>query len=208
MSLFLLGALAGLGVAMPLGGIGVLLIREGVVSGFRIAAAGAIAVATVDALYCAVAVTLRLLAESWIDALGAAPALVSGMVLVTLGIAGLARARDTASPADASHPRSPSGAFVRFASLTAINPATLLYFLALATTLTSSFRLEGTSAAFVAGVGVASVAWQLGLAGAGALLARRARSSGQRMISAAGSAIVLVLGVGAVAAAALNSVGN
>ncbi|SFN42642.1 LysE family transporter [Mycetocola miduiensis] len=208
MSLFLIGTLAGLGVAMPLGAIGVLLIREGIVSGFRIAAVGAIAVATVDAAYCAVAVTLGFLAESWIDALGAAPALVSGVVLVALGSAGLARARDAATPTDASSPRSSIGVFARFAGLTAINPATLLYFLALAATLTSTFRLEGSSAAFVAGVGVASMGWQLGLAGTGALLARRLRPSGQRMLSTAGSAMVLALGIAALVAAAVHHAGT
>ncbi|KGM15252.1 hypothetical protein N867_10520, partial [Actinotalea fermentans ATCC 43279 = JCM 9966 = DSM 3133] len=51
-----LGALVGLGVAMPLGAIGVLLLQTGVRRGFRVAAAGGLGVATVDLVYAVVAV--------------------------------------------------------------------------------------------------------------------------------------------------------
>ena len=49
------GMLAGLGVALPLGAISVLLLGEGVTRGFRAGAPAALAVGTVDTLYCAVA---------------------------------------------------------------------------------------------------------------------------------------------------------
>lgn len=209
MSLFLIGALAGLGVAMPLGAIGVLLIREGVVAGFRRAAAGAVAVGLIDTAYCVLAVTAGALAQSWIEQLGAIPALVSGMILVALGIAGLIRAdRAPTTPPGAVRARSSIGLFVRFAGLTAVNPATLLYFVALAATLNSSLGLDGSTVAFVAGVGIASVGWQLGLVGVGAVLGRRLQPSGQRRLSMLGSGIVLALGVAALAAAAVKVVAN
>lgn len=202
MSLFFLGALAGLGVALPLGAIGVLLIREGVVSGFRSAAAGAGAVGLVDTAYCVVAVTLGALAEAWIERLGPAPALVSGVVLVALGASGLRRAAEPEPSRPSPVARSGRGVFVRFAGLTAINPVTLLYFVALAATLTSS-RLDG-GVAFVAGVAVASTGWQLGLAAVGAFLGGRLRPSGRRRLGVIGSAVVLALGVVALAAGAVR----
>ncbi|MET4637883.1 LysE family transporter [Mycetocola sp. 2940] len=209
MSLFLIGALAGLGVAMPLGAIGVLIIREGVVAGFRSAAAGAIAVGLVDTAYCVLAVTAGALAQSWIDQLGAVPALISGVILVGLGVVGLSRVNRTATTASgAARARSSIGVFVRFAGLTAINPATLLYFLALAATLNSSLPLGGSIVPFVAGVSIASVGWQLGLVGVGAALGGRLQPSGQRRLSILGSGIVLALGVAALASAAVQAGGN
>ncbi|NKY40114.1 hypothetical protein HGA02_11395, partial [Cellulomonas septica] len=50
-SALLLGALAGLAVAVPVGPIGVLLLREGVVHGTRVAIGAGLGVATVDLLY-------------------------------------------------------------------------------------------------------------------------------------------------------------
>ena len=46
------GCAAGLGVAMPLGAIGVLILREGMLRGYRSGLAAATGVATVDTLYC------------------------------------------------------------------------------------------------------------------------------------------------------------
>src|SRR4051794_41928451 len=50
------GALAGLGVALPLGAIGVLLLQEGITGGWRPAFAAGTGVALVDGAYAALAV--------------------------------------------------------------------------------------------------------------------------------------------------------
>lgn len=205
--MFILGALAGLGVAMPLGAIGVLLLREGVVAGFRVAAAGAAAVGLVDTAYCILAVTIGSMAAPWIGSLAPAPQVVAGVVLVGLGVAGIVR---TGTPASATAPdraRSSIGVFARFAALTVINPATLLYFVALTAALHSA-EPGGGRAVFVAGVGVASILWQLGLAGVGAVLGGRLRPAGQRAVSVTGSVIVLILGVVALGVAATSLVGS
>lgn len=55
-SALVLGALAGFAVAVPVGPIGVLLLREGVVHGTRVAIGAGLGVATVDLLYATVAV--------------------------------------------------------------------------------------------------------------------------------------------------------
>ena len=196
MSLFLVGALAGLGVAMPMGAIGVLLVKEGVGAGFRVAAAGAVAVALVDTAYCVLAVTVGAVAAPWIESLGAAPTIIAGLVLVALGAAGL-RKSGIAAPSVSDTPVAPSvgGVFARFAGLTAINPATLLYFAALTAALNASLRPDGSLAAFVVGVAVASGLWQLGLVGVGAVLGGRLTGTGQRALSVGGSAVVLAMGL-------------
>lgn len=204
MSLFVLGALAGLGVAMPLGAIGVLLVREGVLAGFRIAAAGAVAVGLVDTAYCVLAVTVGSIAAPWIGSLGSAPQFIAGLVLIGLGASGLLRSRTaTTIPGPSDATRSAVGAFVRFAALTAINPATLLYFVALTAALNSVGAGRG-STAFVVGVGVASVLWQLALVGIGAVVGGRLSPAGQRLLGVAGSVIVLALGVVALGLAATS----
>ena len=198
MSLFLVGALAGLGVAMPLGAIGVLLVREGMRAGFRIAAAGALAVALVDTAYCVLAVTVGAVAAPWIESLGTAPTIVAGLVLIVLGALGL-RKPGTATPSASDEPaaRAVGGVFARFAALTAINPATLLYFAALTAALNASPRPDGGLAPFVVGVAVASGLWQVGLAGVGAAVGSRLSGTGQRVLSVGGSAVVLALGLSA-----------
>ena len=55
---FVAGLAAGLGIALPLGAIGVLILREGVERGIRMAAVAAFAVATVDFAYALVAVVV------------------------------------------------------------------------------------------------------------------------------------------------------
>ena len=55
---FAAGLAAGLGIALPLGAIGVLIVREGVERGIRAAGVAALAVATVDFGYALVAVVV------------------------------------------------------------------------------------------------------------------------------------------------------
>ena len=57
-SALLLGVLAGLSVAMPVGPVGVLLLRTGLVDGVRVAVAAACGIATVDLAYAVVAVAV------------------------------------------------------------------------------------------------------------------------------------------------------
>ena len=83
------GALAGLGVAMPLGAIGVLVVQEGITGGWRPAAAAGTGVAVVDGLYATVAVAAGAAVtgaltgrERWVQLAGA-------VVLVAVVVRGL-----------------------------------------------------------------------------------------------------------------------
>ncbi|PXA65774.1 LysE family transporter [Cryobacterium arcticum] len=193
------GLLAGWGVAVPLGAIGLLVVRKALVGGFRAGAAAALAVALVDGAYCAVAVTLGAVVSPVIRSWGAAPQVVAGLVLIILGVHGLTRP----SPGPAGDPgperrASPVRIFLTFLGLTALNPATLLYFGALTAALPSELGVDRAPAMFVAGVVVASLAWQLGLAVLGAVGAGRIGARGQAVLSASGYGLVVGLGVAAV----------
>jgi arginine exporter protein ArgO len=82
---FLAGLLAGLGVAVPLGAVGVLLVQEGVTRGWRPAAAGATGVALVDGAYALVAVVAGTAISSALAGRERAIQVVGAVVLLAVG---------------------------------------------------------------------------------------------------------------------------
>jgi len=191
------GALAGLGVAMPLGAIGVLLLGEGISRGFRRGAPAAVAVGVIDTLYSAAAVLFGAVAAPVIGGWGSWPAVIGGGVLV--GIATLGLWRLAARPAADGPAPEPAGSgwqrFVLFLGLTAVNPATLVYFAAITVGLTGRLGTTATASAFVIGVGLASVSWQLVVVGTGAILRHRITERARRLSVLAGNLVVAGLGV-------------
>lgn len=171
----LAGAGAGLGVAMPLGAIGVLLIHEGMRS-WRPAVAAACAVALIDVAYAATAVAIGpVIATVLSTGVQAWIRLASAVVLVAMAAHGLLSRRRRTHQAVPVRPADNTAgirqAFVRFGLLTLINPLTALYFLAVAT---GNGGQQGTArVVFIAGVFSASLLWQLLLVSAGRLAGLR-----------------------------------
>ncbi|MBX0299348.1 LysE family transporter [Cryobacterium sp. 1639] len=200
--LFLGGVLAGWAVALPLGAIGLLLVRAALTGGFRAGAVAALAVALVDGLYCLAAVALGAVVAPLVTSWGALPGVAAGLVLIGLG--GFELMRPGAAgvrPGDPAGQPSPGRIFVTFVGLTAINPATLLYFAALTAALPRSLGLDRAPAVFIAGVVAASLTWQLILAALGAVGRGRIGARGRAVLSGCGSGLVVALGVAAVVAA-------
>ena len=172
-----LGAVVGLGIAIPLGAIGVLLLQTGMTHGWRPAAAGGLGAALVDLTYAAAAV----MAGSAVSGLlaghqrvvGIGGAVVLAAVAVT-GARGAIRGRGVEpGTLTAGAGTTPARMLVRFVALTAVNPLTVVYFTAVAAGFANQLDDAGAKVAFVLGIGSASAAWQLALAGAGALLGAR-----------------------------------
>jgi arginine exporter protein ArgO len=109
----LAGLLAGWGVAIPLGAIGVMIVDLGMRGGFRPAAAAAAGVATADLVYAGVAAAAGAAAATALAPHEHALRLVSAAVLGVLGAYGLraaaARAGHEAPAADGT-PREPAAA--------------------------------------------------------------------------------------------------
>ncbi len=195
----LAGALAGLGVALPLGAIGVLLLQEGVAHGWRPAAAGATGVAVVDLAYAAVAVAAGTAIAQALAGHERAVGQVGAVVLLAVagrGLWGVLRTRrtgqDSAAPPGPAGPAPSAGrVLLRFVALTAINPLTAVYFVVLTAGLGARLAGAEARAGFVAGVFAASLAWQLVLAGAGALAGTRLPAALRTATSVAGYLIVL-----------------
>lgn len=193
-SSFGIGIAAGLGVAAPLGAIGVLLLREGLERGWRRALPAAAGVAGVDVAYCATAILVGTVAAPTVQELGAWPDVVGAIVLLVVAAVGIARGlRRSPEPAQLSRQPLGRSRFALFVGLTAINPATLVYFAAVAMTLTQSLRAV-TAVAVVVGVGLSSSLWQLLLVLAGAFFGSRANAGTRRTTVLAGNVAVAAFG--------------
>ncbi|MFD4240696.1 LysE family transporter [Streptomyces sp. NPDC058525] len=216
----LAGAVAGLGVAMPMGAMSVLLLQEAM-RHRRTAVAAAAGIAVVDLGYAALATALGPWVASRVSPVEAWVRLVSALILLAIAAHGLANSRrnptsstlpeprpgpqpptkpNAAPPAMEANPRSgygrPGRAFARYVGLTAVNPTTALYFAALTTAQGQALGTGAAGAAFLVGVGAASLLWQQALVALGALAGSR--------ISAAARAWTFRLGYGLVAAYAVK----
>ncbi|GGP39282.1 lysine transporter LysE [Streptomyces melanogenes] len=155
------GAAAGLGVAMPVGAVGVLLVQEGM-RDRRGAVAAAAAVAVVDLAYAAVATALGPWVASTLSGVEAWVRLVAAAVLVGIAARGLwgARRPPTGGSPGRAAATSPARTFGRFAALTLVNPTTALYFTALTTAQGSTLHGGASGAVFVSAVFAVSFVWQ------------------------------------------------
>jgi threonine/homoserine/homoserine lactone efflux protein len=189
---------AGLAVAVPVGAIGALLVTLGARDGWHTAAAAGLGAATVDGVYATAAVlagaVLAPALTDWRDPLRWG----SAVVLALVGL-WLVRPAWTPPPPPGAEPArwSPPRAFVTVLALTAVNPATLVYFAALiAGRPFGDLGTAGARATFVGGVVVASAAWQLVLATAGATAGRwLVGPRGRRWTAIVGGGLVLALAV-------------
>lgn len=194
----LLGVLAGLAVAVPVGPVGVLLLRTGMVDGLRVAVGAAFGVATVDLAYAVVAVAVGTPVSRVLSEHAALVRGVGAVVLVAVGTVGLVAsvraARRPPSDAPPGDRLSPLGAYARFVGLTAVNPSTAVTFTTVAVGLALGVAGTASVAAFVVGAGVASLAWQLLLALGSGLLGQRLPARARLAASVVGAAAVVLAG--------------
>jgi len=193
------GLVAGLALVVPLGAIGVLLVQEGAVRGWTGGVPAAGAVAGADLLCCLAALATGTILAPVITTWGSWPRIAGGAVLVAIAVWGLLRARRSSFDAEVVAPgvdRAPSwqrGAL--FFGLTVINPATLVYFAAIAAGIPTVTSSIANAALFAVGVAIASLAWQLLLVAAGAVLRYRTGGRFRRITSLIGNGAVALLGL-------------
>ena len=202
----LAGVVAGYAIAIPVGAIAVLIIHIGMTGGLRAGLAAAAGAASADAIY----VTLAVLAGYGISAL-VGPLIgplriCGGLVLVAIGARGLYlawRARHAAGPARAVTAHAVHGrTYLELLGLTLLNPATVVYFAALAVGLPFLGGL-GERFAFAAAAFLASLSWQVLLAGFGTALGRGAGHRLRQPTMLLGN--VVVIGFGLVVLAGANT---
>jgi arginine exporter protein ArgO len=200
---FVSGALAGLAVALPIGAVGSYLVGLGARERISVAAAAALGVASVDGGYAVIAAlggaglqALLSTVSSWLERVAAI--VLAGIAIRTVRGA-VRRYRGKGISLGRLGVLTPARAYFSLVALTALNPATVITFAAVAMGRSSSTGGSSwaTVALFAIGAFIASAAWQLLLTGSGNLLGRLLSGSrGQLAISVCSALIMLGLAVG------------
>ena len=200
---FLAGAAAGLGIAIPVGAIAILIVETGLRRGFRLAAAAGAGAATVDGIYALVAAAFGSALAALLAPLETPLRVLAVVVLVAIALRGLLGLRAASRPVAADGVQVPpdveaverGGSALRtygvFVAITLLNPVTLTYFAALILGLGSTGVSLAEKAAFVAGAFLASLAWQTLLAAVGAFLHRRLSPRIRAGVVVVGNGIIL-----------------
>jgi threonine/homoserine/homoserine lactone efflux protein len=191
---FLTGAVAGYGIAIPVGPVAVLIIELGVRQGLRVAAAAGLGAATADALYATLAVVAGSGIATILEPMAPTLKVVAVVVLLLIAARGIWRAAfyaRTRIPPGAALPAEARRTYLRFLAITLLNPHTILYFAALILGRPELGAGPAELAAFVIGAALASTSWQLLLAGVGALAHQRLPVRVQFGISLLGNAVIV-----------------
>ncbi|MGA5410809.1 LysE family transporter [Streptomyces lavendulocolor] len=194
------GALAGYGIAVPVGAVGAYLVALTARTSWRVGACAALGVATADGLYALVAAVGGTALAPLVEPVSVPLRRLSALVLLVLAIHGgavaIRRYRALrAAERDDEPPVGPLRAYLALLGLTVLNPMTVVYFAALVI----GGRTAGTpgpleQGAFVLAAFLASASWQLLLAGGGALLGRALTGRRGRLATAlASSALITAL---------------
>ena len=194
LSSFLAGIGAGLGVAVPVGAIAVLIIETGLRRGFGSAAAAGTGAATVDGVYAPLAAVFGG-AVAWLVAPVERPIRIASIVILVLIAIRLLRSARSASVSVTARVESTSRwrTYATFVGLTAVNPTTLVYFGALIVGLPQRPTGPAEQLAFAGGAFGASLAWQTLIAALAAMGHRRLPPSFRTWTTVAGALIVLAL---------------
>jgi arginine exporter protein ArgO len=195
MTAFALGVVAGLGIAIPVGAIAVLILETGRRWGFRIAASAGLGAALADLTYATIATIVGAGIAHLLAAHTAIIHWASGALLAVLALRALIVSMGgSSSTEERTLPPRRSRVTVTFLGLTLANPLTITYFAALVAG--SGHRVGGLSLVpFVLGVFLASLAWQTLLAGAGTVLGRQLPQSSRRLTGVLGSVVIGALAV-------------
>ena len=191
---FLAGVVAGYGVAMPVGAIGVLIAGLSARTSLRVGAAAGMGAATADGIYALVAVLGGAALAGTVAPIATPMRWAAAVVL--FGLAGhtawAALRRGRATDERAERPATAAKAYSGILGLTLLNPATVVYFAALV----MGRGGAGGGVWFVVGAFLASASWQLLIAGSGALAGRLLTGERARLItSLVSSGVIAVLAV-------------
>ena len=162
------GLVTGYAIAVPVGAVAVMIIAVSSRTSWRTGRAAGLGVASIDGLYAAVAVVAGTAVSRALEPVSGA--LTAFSVVVLLGIAALTivHAFRPERTDGAGFTRwTPLRAWLTFAGITAINPATVLYFAAIVLGGTVDIDGPGEGALFVASAFVASASWQVFVASLG-----------------------------------------
>lgn len=167
------GLVTGWAIAVPVGAVGAFLVTLTARTSLRVGAAAALGVASIDGLYATAAVVGGAALSALIAPIEDPLRVVSSLVLLAVAVLTVLQALRTAGPtAREVRPMTPRSAYLLFLGITAVNPATVVYFAAVVLGNHGLVSTPTEGVAFVLAAFVASASWQLTLAGGGAALGR------------------------------------
>ncbi|HEX4190080.1 MAG TPA: LysE family transporter [Marmoricola sp.] len=175
------GLVTGYAIAVPVGAVSALIVTLSARTSWRVGAAAGLGVATVDGTYAAVAVVAG---KAVAAALHPVEKVLQGISVAALLVIAALTLAHALGPAGARDPDTPAWtpwrAWLTFVAITAVNPATVVYFAAivLGGSVVIQGPVEGT--VFVAAAFGASASWQVLVAGLGSGLARRVDLTSRR----------------------------
>jgi len=191
------GIIAGYGIAIPIGPIGILIIELGIRRGFSTAFSAGAGAASADLIYATIASTAGAFLVSILAPYAYALRIVSAIVLIAFGGWLLYNGFRVRNEQDkAVNTLGHKETYCMFLGLTLLNPVTVAYFTTLILGLTA-----GTTASpidillFVVGAFSASLSWQTLLAFFSGLTHKRLSPRLQTVTFAIGNCLVILLGI-------------
>jgi threonine/homoserine/homoserine lactone efflux protein len=202
MTFIWLGVLAGLGLAIPVGAMSIMLFQTAATKGWRFGAAGGAAMATVDFLYALATALLGAALAAYVATWGTALSAVGAGILLVLGAITIWRTikayRSTLAESNRTAEGSIAKTFATFVGATLVNPQTAIYFLAIAPSVAASNNgpdALASSSLFAFGVFIGSIAWQQVLAFSGSLLHKVSGKRLRFITGLIGGALVVSLAI-------------
>lgn len=186
------GLVTGWAIAVPVGAVGAFLVTLTARTSLRVGAAAALGVASIDGLYATAAVVGGAALSALIAPIEDPLRVVSSLVLLAVAVLTVLQALRTAgSTAREVRPMTPRSAYLLFLGITAVNPATVVYFAAVVLGNHGLVSTPAEGVAFVLSAFVASASWQLTLAGGGAALGRFVTSERGHIVTGVVSGLVI-----------------
>lgn len=168
LDVLLSGLLTGYAIAVPVGAVAVMIVAVSSRTSWRTGAAAGLGAATVDGLYATVAVVAGSAVAHALEPVSGILTGLSVAVLLAIAVLTLVHAfRPERDDGQVLRAWTPFRAWLTFAAITAVNPATVLYFAAVV--LGGSVHIHGPAqgAVFVLAAFGASASWQLFIATVG-----------------------------------------
>lgn len=185
------GLVTGWAIAIPIGAVGAFLVTLTARTSYGVGAAAALGIATVDGAYAALAVVAGAGLSGLLEPVATPLRIAAGVVLLVLAVLTAGHAVRSSGAARSAAPMRPRRAFLLFVGITAVNPATVVYFAAIVLGNPDLTRTPLEGVVFVVAAFAASASWQLALAGGGAALGRVATGPRSRLVTGLVSSVVV-----------------
>ncbi len=175
----------GLGIAMPVGPIGVLVIRRSLTQGRKYGIASGLGAATADGLYGFIATLGLGLIASLLEGIQFYTRLIGGVFLLYLAWQ-IYNSKPSEKTGTTKSTSSLIGAYISTLLLTFSNPATILFFFGVV----SSLKISGHGWAVVLGFSLGSALWWIALSTVASSLGSRMDSKALRLVNIVSSLVI------------------